>query len=120
RERSLRSWWRTGRSGQLPGRRRLAAAAPGEHDQDGHGPEPADEPEEGPEVLRVSVVVGEETADDRLADGEGERGAEDGRCIQVGRHEAQPAQVPDEVREAHRVSTRAPRRTIDARASASL
>src|SRR5215467_15940323 len=116
RARSPRWWWRTARtSRQRPGRRPLAVAAAREEDQDGHGPEPADEPEQRPEVLRVPVVVGEETAHDRLADVEREGSAEHRRPIQVGRDEAQPAQVPDDGRQVHRASWRPRRKPIDAR-----
>jgi hypothetical protein len=56
--------------------------------------------------------VGEDPADDGVGHVEGERGPEQRLRVEVGRHEAQPAQPREDGRQAHR--------TIDARRSGGL
>src|SRR5207247_8114502 len=99
RARSPRGWSRTA-SAQRAGRCRGRTAAR-EKDQDGDRPEAGHEPEEGPQVLRVPVVVREEPAEDRVADVERERRAEERRGREIGRHEGEPREVGDGGRERH-------------------
>src|SRR5206468_5646208 len=93
-------WWSRMESAERPGRRGGRAAAR-EEDQDGDGPEAGDEAGERPEVLRVSVVVREEPAEDRVADVEGERRAEECGHGEIGRHEDEPREIGDDERERH-------------------
>src|SRR5436309_2347002 len=99
RARSPRWWSRTASTQRARRRRRRAAAR--EKDQDGHRPEAGHEPEEGPQVLRVPVVVREQPAEDRVADVERERRAEERRGREIGRHEGEPREIGDGGRERH-------------------
>src|SRR4029077_4655745 len=101
RARSPRWWSRTGSAQRA--RRGRGHAAAGEKDQDGDRPQAGDEAGKRPQVLRIPVVVREESAEDRVADVEGERRAEERRHGETGGNEGEPREVRDGERERHAI-----------------
>src|SRR5262245_2879694 len=80
---------------------RLLLLAARQQYEDDDGPDGADEAGDGPEVLRVAVVAGEEATHDRVAGVDDQHRADERREVELGAHETETAPVGQDARHAH-------------------